>query len=223
MAVQRGGIVGDGVIVHVFFAEAGKVAAQDFIQHGAGVLGVVIAAERERDEVFGGLVFLHVLTFFNFGRLGLGHIVGHDGGDRAAGADGIHVDGQVQIFNGLLDDGGREDLRNIQFAAAGGLTVLGLGVVVFDDGLRRIGLIAGGIAHEEHTRTERHQRDERPPFFQISDDVKAFHFVLSLSRMTLLLARTQAQSAQNVTPPVRIIHLMLSSSARERCSKLMVR
>ena len=41
--------------------------------------------------------------------------------------------------------------------------------------------------------------------------------------MTLLLARTQAQSAQNVTPPVRIIHLMLSSSARERFSKLMVR
>ena len=223
LPVQRGGIVGDGGVIHVFFTKVGKVAAQDLIQHGADVFGAVFAADRELDDVLGGVVFLHILAFVDLGLLRFGHIIGHDAGDGAAGTDGVHVDGQAQILNGLLDDGGREDLRNIQILAAGGLAVLGLGVVVFDDGLRRIGLVAGSVAHEEHTRTERHQRDERPPFFQISDDVKTFHFVLSLSRMTLLLTRTQAQSAQKAAPSARMTHLRLSSSARERSSKLMVR
>ena len=223
LTVQRGGVVGDGGVIHVFFTKVGKVAAQDLVQHGADVFGAVFAADRELDDVLGGVVFLHIFAFVDLGLLRLGHIIGHDAGDGAAGTDGVHVDGQAQVLNGLLDDGGREDLRNIQILAAGGLAVLGLGVVVFDDGLRRIGLVAGSVAHEEHTRTERHQRDERPPFFQISDDVKTFHFVLSLSRMTLLLTRTQAQSAQKAAPSARMTHLRLSSSARERSSKLMVR
>ena len=223
LAVQRSGIVGDGGVIHVFFTKVGKVAAQDLVQHGADVFGAVIAVDRELDDVLGGVVFLHIFAFVDLGLLGLGHIIGHDAGDGAAGTDGVHVDGQAQVLNGLLDDGGREDLRNIQILAAGGLAVLGIGVVVFDDGLRRIGLVAGSVAHEEHTRTERHQRDERPPFFQISDDVKTFHFVLSLSRMTLLLTRTQTQSAQKAAPSARMTHLRLSSSARERSSKLMVR
>ena len=173
-AVQQaaGGVHGQGQL-HIFLRVDGGIAADDGIQHPAGVARTQAAVHHQRHLVFVrevGRLFPLVDESFLQGLLVVRDQLFH----RAVGAHKVDAALQPKALHGLRDDLGRIDLVHVHGGAVRGKAILDAVVQVLDVHTGGVGLVVLAVPVHHHCARHGHGQHQckEPP--EVAQDIKLF-------------------------------------------------
>ena len=208
LAVQRAQRGGDGIIDHIHhlnvvvalavdivhtigtagrvdmcFTVIGRIHVQNFVEHGARIVLVVIHAGGKGDHIPGGDQ-RSILALIHLAVKDLLLLVRDDGGDGNAAADAVHVGRRrvdAKVLDHTGDDVGAVDLGGIDLGAVRRKALLGLSVGVFNDRGCRIALqLVICYVVEQKPRHNGTNGNEKFELLEVAQDLKIFHSSPSL-------------------------------------------
>ena len=172
-------VVGKKLRIHVLLAVIPEVIAQQRIQHPSGIARriFIINGERNLIDCRRIAVFLAAAQRILLAQV---FIIRNNLFNRHLGTDGFRIAGKPQFLNRPVDNGGGGNLRRIQFASIRIQTVLTADVGILNDRRSGVALFGGGKPVNKSTSGGDHDHDEKPPFFQVSQQIKVFHICFNL-------------------------------------------
>ena len=164
---QMGGRIQRKFLLDIFFGIVGAVALQDGVQHVAGIIGTLLAADHQTDTV-GVRKIGDLFTLFDQGVVDSLLIIRDDRGDGDIGADVAQLAGSTQSVHGLRDDGRRIDLVDIQLGAVRSIAVGHAAVGILDHNRGGVCLLAVGVQVDQQGAGQRQQENQKTETLQIA-------------------------------------------------------